>query len=60
MPEAGPGVHAAIDYLSTGARIRCDAMIRLLTGLGFSVRDGRMQGHKVITHQGLEVFKSAA
>ena len=60
MPEAGPGVHAAIAYLSTGARIRCDAMIRLLTGLGFSVRDGRKQGHKVITHPGLDVFTSAA
>ena len=35
-------------------------MIRLLTGLGFSVRDGRKQGHKVITHPSLDVFTSAA
>ena len=35
-------------------------MIRLLTNLGFSVRDGRKQGHKVITHPRLESFASAA
>ena len=35
-------------------------MIRLLTGLGFSVRDGRKQGHKVITHPELNAFTSAA
>ena len=41
MPGVGPGFHTAIAYLSIGARSRCDAMIRLLTGLGLSVRDGR-------------------
>ena len=60
MPEAGDSVHAAIAILSTGADIRCTAMVRLLTGLGFSVRDGRKQGHKVVTHHGLAAFTSAA
>lgn len=60
MPETGAKVHAAIAVLSTGADIRCNAMVRLLTRLGFSVRDGRKQGHKVVTHPGLAAFTSAA
>ena len=52
VPETGAKVHAAIALLSTGADIRCNAMVRLLTELGFSVRDGRKQGHKVVTHPG--------
>ena len=59
MLETEASVHAAIAYLSTGTDIRCNAMIRLLTGLGFSVRDGRKQGHKVVTHPGLAAFTSA-
>ena len=60
VPETGAKVHAAIALLSTGADIRCNAMVRLLTELGFSVRDGRKQGHKVVTHPGLAAFTSAA
>ena len=60
MPETEASVHAAIAYLSTGTDIRCNAMIRWLTGLGFSVRDGRKQGHKVVTHPGPAAFTSAA
>ena len=60
VPQTGTKVHAAIAFLSTGADIRCNTMVRLLTELGFSVRDGRKQGHKVITHFGLAAFTSAA
>ena len=53
-------VQIAIKRLSTGGEVRCKAMERLLIGLGFSIRDGKKQGHKVITHPGLGNFTSAA
>ena len=60
MPVPKADVRAAIAYLSTGVAVRCNVMIRLLTGLGFTVRNGRKQGHKVITHPELDSFTSAA
>ena len=53
-------VQAAIDTLSTGASIRCNTMTRLLEGLGFVVRDGRKQGHKVFTHPALDAFTASS
>ena len=35
-------------------------MVRLLEGLGFLVRDGRKQGHKIVTHPGLDGFLTAS
>ena len=60
MPVPKADVRAAVAYLSTGVAVRCNVMIRLLTGLGFTVRNGRKQGHKVITHPELDSFTSAA
>lgn len=42
------------------AGLRCQRAIVVLTELGFVIRDGRKQGHKVITHPGLDAFISAA
>ena len=56
MTRASGSVRAAVDQLATGRRIRCKEMIRLLEGLGFLVRDGRKQGHKIVTHPGLDDF----
>ncbi len=50
MKQTKQSVGAAIDALSTGGSIRCNDMVRILSGLGFAVRDGSKQGHKVITH----------
>lgn len=53
-------VEAAIDLLSSRGTIRCKAMEQLLIGLGFIVREGKKQGHRVITHPRLNSFSSAA
>ena len=42
----------------SGASMRCSELKRLLTTLGFEVRDGKKQGHKIVTHAGLEDFYS--
>lgn len=38
----------------------CEDVKRLLTGLGFDVRDGKQGGHKVFVHQGLLSFHSGS
>jgi hypothetical protein len=38
--------------------IRCSELTALLEGLGFEVRDGRKQGHRVIVHDGIDGFTS--
>jgi len=43
---------------NAGASMRCRELGRLLTTLGFDVRDGKKQGHKIVTHAGLEDFYS--
>ncbi|MCK9488495.1 MAG: type II toxin-antitoxin system HicA family toxin [Xanthomonadales bacterium] len=41
----------AIERLDTaGAAMRCADVVRLLENLGFTVRDGRLGGHKVVVH----------
>ncbi len=60
MKQAKQSAGAAIDALSTGGSIRCNDMVRILSGRGLAVRDGGKQGHKVITHPKLEGFTSAA
>ncbi len=55
----GAQVEEAIAFLLTSkASIRCQEMATLLQGLGFVVRDGKKQGHKVIVHDGLQGFLS--
>jgi hypothetical protein len=54
-------VHAAIETLANQrASLRCRDVIQLLEGLGFEVRAGRKAGHKIVLHQGLADFYSAA
>ena len=60
MQETKQKVDAAINALLRGRSIRANDMVRILSGLGFAVRDGSNQGHKVITHPKLEGFTSAA
>lgn len=43
---------------NAGASMRCSELERLLKTLGFDVRDGKKQGHKIVTHAGLEDFYS--
>ncbi len=40
--------------------MRCQDMLSALARLGFEVRDGGKQGHKVVTHAGLPGFLSAS
>ena len=54
-------VSEAIQALQqAGASMRCSELQKILESLGFEVRDGRKQGHKVVTHPGLEDFYSAS
>ena len=54
-------VLAAVDVLvSRKASLRCEEVVALLEGLGFIVRDGKKQGHKVVTHPGLDDFLSTS
>ncbi len=51
---------AFLDALeSTQATLRCRDMVDILDGLGFEVRDGRKQGHKIVFHEGIPGFFSA-
>lgn len=43
-----------------GASMRCSELQRILESLGFEVRDGKKQGHKVVTHPELEEFSRPA
>lgn len=45
--------------LAAKAATRCQDLIRQLEALGFEVRDGRKQGHRVVTHPRLDGFTSA-
>jgi len=43
---------------SAQAAMRCRDMVNTLESLGFEVRDGRNQGHKVVFHSGIPEFFS--
>ncbi|WP_089725428.1 type II toxin-antitoxin system HicA family toxin [Candidatus Thiosymbion oneisti] len=52
---------AFLDTLeSAKAAMRCRDMVDLLDGLGFEVRDGRKQGHKIVFHENIAGFFSAS
>lgn len=52
---------ATIDHLQQRRNsLCCDDVKRLLTELGFEVRDGKRGGHKVFTHPALSEFTSAS
>lgn len=40
------------------ANTSCSGMARLLKSLGFSIRDGKKQGHRIYVHDGLPGFYS--
>lgn len=43
---------------SASAAIRCQELADVLESLGFEVRDGKKQGHKVFVHHGVTSFTS--
>jgi hypothetical protein len=45
---------------SAKASMRCRDLVLALESLGFAVRDGGKQGHKVLTHDRIPGFYSAA
>lgn len=45
---------------SQKASMRCQDMVKKLESLGFDVRDGRKQGHKIFAHQAIKDFYSAS
>lgn len=51
----------ALDLLeSAGSSLRCKDLVRALQDLGFDVRDGKKQGHKVFTHPHIDTFTSGS
>lgn len=38
--------------------IRCQDLANMLKSLGFEVRDGKKQGHKIFVHHGVPLFTS--
>jgi len=52
---------AFLDVLeSAKAAMRCRDLVGILDGLGFEVRDGKKQGHKIIFHEAIPGFFSAS
>lgn len=43
---------------SSGSTIRCQDLAGMLESLGFEVRDGKKQGHKIFVHHGVSLFTS--
>jgi hypothetical protein len=59
MTSAAHQVRSVLDDLeAAGANLRCNDLIGKLRLLGFEVRDGKKQGHKVFTHPGMPTFTS--
>ena len=49
-----------VDTLASAkASMRCQDMVTALESLGFEVRDGKKQGHKLLMHGGIPGFLSA-
>ena len=52
---------AAIERLdSSGTTIRCQDLASIMESLGFEVRDGKKQGHKIFVHHGVPSFTSGS
>lgn len=46
---------------AAGANLRCDDVVKLLSGLGFQIKGGRRKpGHKIVTHPGIKSFTTAS
>lgn len=55
--EAERKVKSALSVLQQSVtNLRCSDVRELLEGLGFEVRDGAKQGHKVVHHEGIVDF----
>lgn len=53
--------NSVVDRLrSAGTAIRCQELADMLASLGFGVRDGKKQGHKIFVHHGVSSFTSGA
>ena len=61
MPKSEKTYNNIVRELEAAAtNLRCKDLIRTLRSLGFDVRDGRKQGHKVVTHPGIASFSADA
>jgi len=61
MKAVASQVQCVLDELdSVGANLRCNDLISKLRSLGFKVRDGKKQGHKVLTHPGVPSFTTSS
>jgi predicted RNA binding protein YcfA (HicA-like mRNA interferase family) len=50
-----------LDELQAGkGNLCCSDVIKILTSLGFQVRDGKKGGHKIYTHDGIADFNSSS
>jgi len=45
---------------AAGATVRCRDLAEALESLGFEIRSGRKQGHKVFVHHGIPSFTTGA
>ena len=45
---------------SNASSTRCDELAGILESLGFEVREGKKQGHKIFVHHDVDAFTSAA
>ncbi len=45
---------------SAGAATRCKELTEMLASLGFEVRNGKNQGHRVFVHHGVPSFTSGS
>jgi hypothetical protein len=52
--------HVLEVLIESEASVKCDELQKYLEDLGFKVRDGKKQGHKIVTHPGLENFYSTS
>ena len=45
---------------AAGANLRCSRLGELLESLGFAIKSGKTEGHKIYTHSGLPSFTSSS
>ena len=54
-------LYQVLDTLQkSGTSIKCLELQSYLEDLGFKVRDGKKEGHKIVTHPGLKNFYSTS
>ena len=56
MTERNRFTNVVDTLASAKASMRCQDMVTALESLGFEVRDGKKQGHKLLMHDGIPGF----